>query len=251
MRTVKLAPLLEHREDLGLLPGEQPVDRVAAPGEVLETVPHLAVPPPPGPLTVQLEHAADPGHRPARLHRVVDDAEQHGLGGRVDSRRDRAAQPQAAFPRSAASSMACSTIVSCSRVISPVSLTISVCSARLCLGRPGRDACSAATAPSRAVLRNVMIVERSTPASAAAATVVICPVSIRCHRSYFCSAVRNRFARRGLDTAGGPSYRTRTASQLWSESKRTLSRAVRRKPRSRCCPLATSNLTHRAWTWAD
>ena len=69
-------------------------------------------------------------------------------------------------------------------------------SARSALGRPGRDACNAAIAPSFATLRSVMIVVRSTPASAAAATVVICPLSIRSHRSYFCSADKKRFARR-------------------------------------------------------
>jgi len=47
MAAVNLAPLLEHRQDLGLLPGQQPVDRVAAAGEVLETVRHLRVLPPP------------------------------------------------------------------------------------------------------------------------------------------------------------------------------------------------------------
>ena len=61
---------------------------------------------------------------------------------------------------------------------------------------------NAAIAPSRAVLRNVITVERSTPASAAA--VVNCPVSIRCHRSYFCSAVRNRFARPGVPSGRSP-----------------------------------------------
>ncbi|HEX3542545.1 MAG TPA: hypothetical protein VHT75_19105 [Acidimicrobiales bacterium] len=64
-------------------------------------------------------------------------------------------------------------MVSCRRVTSAVNLAISFCSARLCAGRPGRAACNAAIAPSRAVLRNAMIVERSRPASAAAATVVI------------------------------------------------------------------------------
>lgn len=85
--------------------------------------------------------------------------------------------------------------------------------------RPRR--CNAAMAPSRAALRNVITVERSTPW-----TVVICPVSIRCHRWYFCSAVRNRFARRGDDMIAGPSCRPGRPSHLWSESQRILSREV-------------------------
>src|SRR3954447_19729781 len=249
MRAVNLAPLLEQGEDLGFLPGQQAMDRPSSAGDILEPVEDLAVPPSPRPLPVEFEHTADPGQRPAGLHGVVDDAQQDRLGGPVDSSWDRAAQSQAAFPRSAANSMACSTIVACNRVTSAVSLAISVASALDCFGRPGRDACNAAMAPSRAVLRNVMIVERSIPASAAAATVVICPVSIRCHRSYFCSAVRNRFGRRGPDMADSPSYRTRTASQLWSESKRTLSRAVRRKPGVSVTSLASGGAVGGRVVW--
>lgn len=63
-------------------------------------------------------------------------------------------------------------------------------------GRPGHDACNAAMAPSRATLRNVMIVERSTPAWAAASLGVSSPVRIFNQISYFCSADKNRFARR-------------------------------------------------------
>lgn len=63
-------------------------------------------------------------------------------------------------------------------------------------GRPGHDACNAAMAPSRATLRNVMIVERSTPAWAAASLGVSSPMRIFNQISYFCSADKNRFARR-------------------------------------------------------
>ena len=128
-------PLLEHRQDLGLLPGEQPVDRLVARGGVVEMACGLAMAPPPRPGPVELEHPADPPERPACLHRLVDQAQQDGLGGAVDSCRDRAAQPQAASPRRAAGSIACSTIVADSRPTSlrrPVSSAVST---RLTLGR--------------------------------------------------------------------------------------------------------------------
>jgi hypothetical protein len=58
-------------------------------------------------------------------------------------------------------------------------------------GLPGFDAANAAIAPSRATARNREITDRSTPASTAASAWEICPVSIRTHKSYFCSAVKN------------------------------------------------------------
>ena len=217
-------PLVEQGQDLGLLPGQQAVGRVAARDGIIEGAGGLAVPPPPRPGTFQLEQPADPSQRPPRVDRVVDQTEQDELGGAVNPSRDRAAQAQLAFPRRAANSIACSTITDDNRMTSARSWASSVRSARFCFGLPGRDDCSAAIAPSRAALRNVMIVERSTPASAAASTVVSWPVSIRCHKSYFCSAVRNRFARRGSGMVNGPSYRTWPPSQLWSISRWILSR---------------------------
>jgi hypothetical protein len=94
-----------------------------------------------------------------------------------------------------ASSMACSTIVACSRAFSACSRATSEAS-RASRGRPGRDACNAAMAPSRATLRNIMIVERSTPAWAAASRDVSSPVRIFNQLSYFCSAART--ASRGV-----------------------------------------------------
>jgi hypothetical protein len=76
----------------------------------------------------------------------------------------------------------------------------------------------------------VAIVVRSTPASAAACTVVSWPVNIRTHRSYFCSADKNRFARRPFNDIGILLHEVPTPSQLWSERTRTLSREVSGNP---------------------
>ena len=196
VREVDGTPLVEQRQDLGLFPAQQAVDGVAAGLGVVEAAGELAVLPPPRPGPVDLEQPADPRQRPPGGDGVVDQGEQRCFDGRIDTSWDRAVQPQLAFPRSAANSMACSTIVAVSRSLSARRRASSDSSARSARGRPGRDAGNAAIAPSLATLRNVMIVVRSTPASAAAATVVSCPVSIRNHRSYFCSADKKRFARR-------------------------------------------------------
>ena len=74
---------------------------------------------------------------------------------------------------------------------------VSACSARSVLRCPGRVD-NAATAASRATLRTVMIVDRSTPDSAATCVVVIWPVNIRNHKSYFCSPDNIFFVLRGV-----------------------------------------------------
>ena len=98
VRQVDRTPLLEEGQNLGLLPDQEPVDGPPARHGVVEAVRGLAVTPPPSPLAVQLQHHADARQRPARLHGVVGQVQQEGLGGAVDSGWDRAAQPQAAFP---------------------------------------------------------------------------------------------------------------------------------------------------------
>ncbi len=70
MREIDRAPLLEDGEDLGLLPRQEPMDRVAARGGIVEAARGLAVPPPPRPLPVQLEDPADPGECPPGLYRT-------------------------------------------------------------------------------------------------------------------------------------------------------------------------------------
>lgn len=150
MAQVDRSPLVEQRKDLGLLPGQQTVGRVAARCSIIEGAGRLAVPPPPGSGAVKLEQPADAAERPAGVDGVFDQAEQDELGGAVNPSRDRAAQAQLAFPRSAANSIACSTITDDRRTTSARNWASSVRSARSCLGRPGRDDCNAAMAPSRA-----------------------------------------------------------------------------------------------------
>src|SRR5580658_8180059 len=93
------------------------------------------------------------------------------------------------------------------------------------LARPGR-AVNAAIAPSRAILRRCAMVVRSTPASAAASVWLIWPVSIRTHKSYFCSADKNRFALRVEIIALVLLGEGQQPCQMRSETSRILSREV-------------------------
>ena len=58
-------------------------------------------------------------------------------------------------------------------------------------------------------------------------------MSIRTHRSYFCSADKNRFLRRSVTVIGILLHEVPTRSQLWSERTRILSREVSGNPTSR------------------
>ena len=131
---------LEQGEDLRLFPAQEAVDGVPAGPGVVEAAGDLAVLPAPRPGPVQLEEPTDPRQRPARCDRVGDQDKEGSLDGRVDTSRDRAAQAQLAFPRSASNSMACSTIVAVSRALSSRRRASSDNSARSARGRPGRDA---------------------------------------------------------------------------------------------------------------
>jgi hypothetical protein len=111
--------------------------------------------------------------RPAGRGGFVDQLQQPTLGGRVDSRRDRTAQPQLDFPRRTASSTAWSITIDPRRSTSAPNLASSDASLADTLRCPGRDAYNAEMAPSRTALRNVAIVVRSMPASAAASDWVI------------------------------------------------------------------------------
>ena len=92
---------------LGLLPVRNPVDRAAPGGSAVEAAGGPALDPPPHPGPVDLQSAAGPPQR----QRAADQSKQGGLGGPVDARGDRAVHPQRDFPRSTASSTACSTTV--------------------------------------------------------------------------------------------------------------------------------------------
>ena len=98
MRPVDLAPLIEQGQDLLRLDAEQPMARRTTRCVVDES----AAGPPDQPSVRaplgQLEPGAGSPQRPARRERLVGQIEQACLGGRVDSGRDTATQPQPSFP---------------------------------------------------------------------------------------------------------------------------------------------------------
>ena len=81
-------------------------------------------------------------------------------------------------------------------------------------------------APSLATLRSVMIVDRSTPASAAASTEVISPVSSFSQISYFSSADKNLLGL-GFSGMSAPCARARRHHQMRGVSWWMLSPEVR------------------------
>jgi hypothetical protein len=98
VRPIDLTPLVEQRHDLGGLIREQAVHRVAARRPVDQLAAGAAGQPPPRTRLVEFELAACAAQRPARGHRVVEQREQPGLGGRVHPAWDPATQPQLSFP---------------------------------------------------------------------------------------------------------------------------------------------------------
>ena len=99
MRSVDVAPLVEHRHDLVLLTGGEPVDRAPARHCVVEalTVSDAATPPLQATLGQLQAHARRPGAPPARLG-THDQLHQRRLRGRIHPARDPATAPQGPFP---------------------------------------------------------------------------------------------------------------------------------------------------------
>jgi len=117
VRAVDLAPLLKQLKDRGHLLGSEPVQR----GSWLAVIQaaHVATPaPPPRPPLVQLEIGAGTAVLPPVGDGTVDQIQQHVLGGRVDSARDPATQPQRSFPSASISRTPISFNASESRAIS-------------------------------------------------------------------------------------------------------------------------------------
>jgi hypothetical protein len=88
VRPVGLAPLVEQRQDLGGLGGEQTVHRGPARCLIGQPATGTAGDPPMRPPLDQLELVTGSAQRPAGLERLVDQVEQPRLGGRVDPGRD-------------------------------------------------------------------------------------------------------------------------------------------------------------------
>jgi hypothetical protein len=141
MGAVSLAPLVEQPDDLGDLPVQQPMQGAATRTAVGQLVGGAAAKPPVGPHRAKLQHLAGGTELPAGLHRLLDQLQQTGLGGRIHPRRDPATQPQRPFPSTSSSLTANSLSASPNRVAS----ALACCSSRSCsLERvPGRDSASA------------------------------------------------------------------------------------------------------------
>ena len=228
VRPVDVAPLFEQSQDLVLFPLQEPVHRIPAGDAVFEAAGGPALLPAPQPAPVDLHHRAHPPQRPAGIDRDVDEPQQHGFGGPVDTGGDRAAHPQRDFPRSTASSTACSTTVAWNRSTSARNTATSDTSAGGLRAQPGLDDRNAAKAPSRATARNRETTDRPTPASAAACARVIRPESIPTHKSYSCSAVRTLLGLRCTElTADSPQNQSQQPSHMRSEKTGNLSREVR------------------------
>ena len=88
VRAVRLAPLVEQRQDLPLLRLQDAVHRAAAGALVGQLAVVPAHPPPVHPPDRDLQHPARPGEVPTRVQSVLDQVEQRRFGGRVDSQRE-------------------------------------------------------------------------------------------------------------------------------------------------------------------
>lgn len=133
MGEVDGTPGVEQLDDGVLLPGQQPVDGVATRRAILQCARCSPDRPAPRPATVEAENMTSSLCAPALRYGAIDDLQQAGFGGRVDSRRDRAAQPQLDFPRRTASSTAWSITTAPRRSTSARSFASSEASSALTL----------------------------------------------------------------------------------------------------------------------
>ena len=157
---VDRSPCLGHGQDGVDLDRQHTVHRVAARGPVHQgAVVALAVPPSVHPVIGDPPQRARPAVGEAGGDRLVDGLEDQLLDLGGDPRRERTDQPQPAFPRTMASSMAWALMASVSWPIS--ARAASSCQSRSLAGRPGVRA-SAASAASLTVRRIPMTVDTST-----------------------------------------------------------------------------------------
>ena len=102
MGAVNLAPLVEQGDDLGDLLGQQPVDRAAARGQVLQLVGGTTLQPPPRAPLAQLQRGARRPHRPASLTAWFSKTSRPALVAASTLGGTRPLSPNALFPRPAA-----------------------------------------------------------------------------------------------------------------------------------------------------
>src|SRR6478735_6676858 len=173
MRSVDLGPLLEHRQDLGLLGRQQTVHRGPARSAVDEVTEPGAEHPPVRPDPTKVQDNRGRRYRPPLLDGPIEQLQQGGLGGRIDPSGDAATYPQPPFPSTSINFTAISLTGSDSRAISAFAASSST--SRVPALMPGRDSASADRAPSLATCRIRTTVVRSTPAAAAASAIVTSP----------------------------------------------------------------------------
>jgi len=221
-------PLFGDREDRGDLVGQQAMHRSAARCAVHQCA-HLAPagPPPMHPIIGHLPQRAHPPMREPLGAGVVDGLEDKLFDFGGDPRRERSDQPQPAFPRTTANSIAWALIASVSWPIS--ARAASSWKSRSLACRPGVRA-NAVYAASFTVLRIPMIVDTSTTHLRAASAWVISP-EVTCKKiSHFVSGDNLFAARRPfVSLIERSSQNIREGSQAWVDSRWTLRAEVRRK----------------------
>ncbi len=192
MRSVDVAPLVEHRHDLVLLTGSEPVDRAPARHCVVEalTVSDAATPPLQATLGQLQAHARRPGAPPGRLG-AHDQLGERRLRGRIHPARDPATAPQGPFPSASVNLTAIS--ANAVRRRSTWAPAASGSTSRCLSRRPGRDRANAPSAPCRATSRSFATVDRSTRARSAASPTVVSPRTSCIQISYFSCGAKNRF----------------------------------------------------------
>ena len=118
MGPIDLTPLLEQRQDLGLLLGKDAVHRATTRRPVGQLAMGAAGVPAVGTNLAELEGSAGAADGPAGIEGLVDQVEQPGLGGRIHPVWDPATPPQPSFPSTSVSLSASSLHASESREIS-------------------------------------------------------------------------------------------------------------------------------------
>ena len=115
---VDLAPLVIEREDLGAFLGQDRVQRVAARHPVGQCLLGSAGIPTVRTNLTKVQHPGGAPQRPASCEGLIEQTEESGFGGRIDTTWDTATQPQPSFPSTSVSLTASSLTASDNRATS-------------------------------------------------------------------------------------------------------------------------------------
>ena len=91
MRPVNITPLVEKTHDLVTFSVQQAVDRTTAWAGIIKSAQGAAAASAPRPATVQTQHHTDPAVRPTSVDGIVDQPQEHSLGGPINAGGDRTA----------------------------------------------------------------------------------------------------------------------------------------------------------------